>query len=755
MERRQQILFFIKICVNIMGYVETISNGIIKPKQGKNTRIPYDHQKEAMAALTRLDEEKGTYSGLIVLPTGGGKTYTAATWLLKNALDNNKKVLWIAHRQFLLDQAAEAFQSYAYAEQMPHISSFTYRIVSGSTRHDRAVNIKASDKIIIASKDSIGKNLQKLDKWLKNEEEIYFVIDEAHHATAKTYRKVIEYLQNKVPSVKTIGLTATPYRTAESEKGLLKKVFPDDIIYSVSLKELINRQILSRLEVEAYQTGEDFGKDLGKNAWESIVHMDTIPDDIAQKIAENRERNHLIVETYKKNQKRYGQTIVFTISIAHAIALAALFKKEKIKADYVVSATRDIGTGATISQQENEKKLEAFRRGDLQVLINVEILTEGIDLPETKTVFLARPTVSRTLLTQMVGRALRGIKAGGTEIAYAVSFIDNWDIPFVYPESLLADENAQFVENESNRTEHEIRLISISKIEEFARLLDETVDTSLLEAVPFVQRIPIGMYSFTYLDQNGMDISYQVMVYNSNKLAFTKMLKYLPKLFEEFGGDDEYLPKRALAKMESECHSKFFGKITFPSYDAEDIKHILQYYALKEAIPAFYSFEDIDNNKLDVSKVAREVYDKDLGPRAQAAYLDSVWDNKDDNILRLFFGRKLYFLKQVEIELAKLMHPEEYQIENNVEYGKKPIEDLTLKEIEEVDPALAKKLRDSAFLKAKDASGYYRCSECGKSGKTRRGFQVDHIIPMNRGGKSVSSNLQVLCSKCNGRKGDK
>ena len=55
-------------------YVETISNGIIKPKQGKNTRIPYDHQKEAMAALTRLDEEKGTYSGLIVLPIFGMKT---------------------------------------------------------------------------------------------------------------------------------------------------------------------------------------------------------------------------------------------------------------------------------------------------------------------------------------------------------------------------------------------------------------------------------------------------------------------------------------------------------------------------------------------------------------------------------------------------------------------------------------------------------------------------------------------------------
>lgn len=117
-------------------------------------------------------------------------------------MDKGKKILWIAHRHFLLDQAADAFQNYAYAEQMPHISSFTYRIISGSQKHDNAVDIKPSDSVIIASKDSIGRNLKKLDKWLKNEAEIYFVIDEAHHATAKTYRKVIDYLKEKVPVVK-------------------------------------------------------------------------------------------------------------------------------------------------------------------------------------------------------------------------------------------------------------------------------------------------------------------------------------------------------------------------------------------------------------------------------------------------------------------------------------------------------------------------------------------------------------------------
>lgn len=737
-----------------MSEIENKANGIVTPKKEKNTRIPYEHQTDAMKAWNALEEKKESYSGLIVLPTGAGKTYTAATWLLKNALDKKKKILWIAHRQFLLDQAADAFQSFAFAEQMPHISSFVYRIISGAAYHDRMIDVNKKDSIIIASKDSVGKNLKKLDSWLKGEDEVYLVIDEAHHATAKTYRKVVEYVESKVPRVKTIGLTATPYRTADSEKGLLKKVFPDDIIYSISLKELINRQILSRLEVEQYQTGEEFGNDMGKNDWESIVHMDTIPEGIAREIAENKDRNHLIVNTYKKNADKYGQTIVFAVSIDHAIALASLFKKEGIKADYVVSAIRDAGTGATVSNQENAKKLDAYRKGKIQVLINVEILTEGIDLPQTQTVFLARPTVSKTLMTQMVGRALRGVKAGGTDVAYAVSFIDNWDVPFVYPESLLADESSEFTDHEYKNSERIVQLISISKIEEFARLLDDTVDTTAIEAIPFVQRIPIGMYSFVYLDEHGMDISYQIMIYNSNKEAYEKLLKQLPSLFEKFGYENEYLGKKEVSDLEKECR-KYYDKVDFPAYDAEDVIHIIEYYALKEAVPEFYGFDEIDRNRLDVAKIAQRIYDEDMGPRAQAVYLDSVWDSTNDDIIRLFFGRKLYFLKQVEVELGKLMHPEEYASDPNVAYGTKDLVDLPLSEIEKHDPELARKLRDEAFNSAKNADGLYVCKLCGKTGKTRRGFQVDHIVPMNKGGKSVSSNLQILCTVCNAKKSDK
>lgn len=118
----------------------------------------------------------------------------------------------------------------------------------------------------------------------------------------------------------------------------------------------------------------------------------------------------------KEKQDEYVQTIVFAVNVIHAIQLSALFKKAGIKSDFIVSDIRDGVTGVTVSREDNERKLEAYRNGELQVLVNVNILTEGVDLPKTKTVFLARPTISSILMTQMVGRALRGTAAGGNQV---------------------------------------------------------------------------------------------------------------------------------------------------------------------------------------------------------------------------------------------------------------------------------------------------------------------------------------------------
>lgn len=747
--------------------IEVTSFGQVFPKKGTNTRTPYSHQKNAMEALDKMNQES-SFSTLVVLPTGGGKTYTASMWLLKNAIDRKKKILWIAHRQMLLDQAAESFQKFAYTEVIPHISSFCFRIVSGASSHDRTSDIRKEDNLLIVSKDSIGRNIDRLDQWLKGEKELYLIVDEAHHSTAKTYRKVIDYVKKKVPNVKLIGLTATPFRTAEAEQGLLAKIYSDGIkngqvvhgdigiTYQIGLKELINRQILAKPIFESYYTDEAYGDSLGVDAWESIQHLDILPEEVAQQMADSAARNKLIVEIYKNNQKQYGQTILFAVNVVHAIQLTALFKKEGIKADYIVSSIKDAVTDVTISREDNERKLEEYREGYLQVLINVNILTEGVDLPKTKTVFLARPTVSSILMTQMVGRALRGTAAGGTSSAYIVSFIDHWNehIAWVNPETLF-DGNNEFQDSDYEREKHDIRLIAISKIEEFASVLDDSVDTSFLEKVPFEQRIPVGMYAFTYLEENGMDHSYQVMVYNSTKIPYENLMDALPTLFKSFGVTEEYLSDTQLNEMESQCRDSFFCGEMVPPYEKRDVLNILKYYAQYESIPQFYTFDEIDRSKLDVGRIAQHIWDEDMGERKRTEYIDSLWESGDDNMLRLFFGRKLYFLNQINIELMKLSHPDIYDDENNIQYGSRALEDLPLHEIGKINPLLEQQLRNDTFKKAMDKDGNYHCAKCGISDKSRIFFQVDHIIPMNAGGKSTLDNLQILCRQCNGQKGDK
>lgn len=735
--------------------IEVKSFGEVFPKKGTNTRTSYEHQKKAMECLDRINT-KPSYSTLVVLPTGGGKTYTASMWLLRNALDRKKKILWIAHRQMLLDQAAKSFQKFAYTEVIPHISSFRFRVISGASSHDRTSDIQPSDNLLIVSKDSISRNLNRLDKWLDREKELYLIVDEAHHSTAKTYRKVIDYVRSKVPSVKLIGLTATPFRTAEDEQGLLAKIYLDDIVYQIGLKELINRQILSKPIFEAYYTDEEYGDALGLDAWESIQHLDVLPDDIAEQIAVSAARNKLIVDTYWAKQKEYGQTIVFAVNVVHAIQLSALFNNAKIKADFIVSDVKDSITGVTISRAENERKLQAYREGQLQVLINVNILTEGVDLPQTKTVFLARPTVSSILMTQMVGRALRGTAAGGTSEAYIVSFVDNWNehIAWVNPESLFHGSN-DFEDTPTDRAKHILRTIAISKIEEFATILDDSIDTTALEKVPFIQRIPLGMYAFTYLEENGMDLSYQVMVYDSTSEAYRNLMEALPTLFRSYHATEEYLTDRMLADMEQQCRDTFFCGEMVPPYEQRDIINILKYYAQYETVPQFYTFDEIDRSKLDVAQIAQHIWNEDMGERKRAEYVNSIWEASDDNMLRLFFGRKLYFLRQLDIECMKISHPGIYEDEPNVKYGTRQLEDLPLYEIGKVAPEREKELRDGAFERARGKDGLYRCACCGAEDSSRVFFQVDHIVPMNKGGKSIPENLQILCRKCNGTKGDR
>lgn len=736
---------------------ENPNAGTVRVKSGKNPRDLYPHQIDAIKELNRMDN-RDAFSTLLVLPTGAGKTMTAVTWLLTNAVDHRKKILWIAHRHLLLEQAADAFAMNAYSERMIDRQSFKYRIVSG--KHDRPIHINPEDDVLVVSKDSLVRDLKKLDCWLEGEKELYLVIDEAHHATARSYRRIIEHVRAKIPHVKLLGLTATPFRTSEQEQGLLGQVFTDDIAYKVDLETLIKRGILSIPICEKWDTKMMLGGELGLSAIKSIERLDMIPEDIAEYIASNRNRNSFIVNTYIENYKKYGRTLVFALNRLHAYTLRALFdeagKDLGAKAGVIVSGTSSEFIGIDVSNEENARQIEAYRNGEIQVLINVNILTEGVDLPKTQTVFLTRPTISTVLMTQMIGRALRGEKAGGTREANIVSFVDDWNnkIAWVNPESIIKEEESNFVDHEYESKKRAVRLISIAKLEEFARIVNDTVDTSRLEGIDFIRRIPLGMYVFTFIDENNMEHNHQILVYDNSVRRYTDLIDALPSLFEEFGVDEEVVEEDVLNAMIEQCELVYFDYDMIPPYNRHDIKYLLKYFAQKESAPLFVPFEEADRHKVDLAVIAREIKEKDMPPSQRTPYVNALWED-ERSLLHVYFDNKMFFRRQLDTELAKLdgdfpiLEPE-----NNIIGEPRNLEEMTMDQIRRTFPDHYRQIGDSVYSGAKNAGGEYCCALCGKRSTYKGLFQIDHIFPMSKGGKTSLDNLQLLCRTCNMKKGD-
>lgn len=730
--------------------IENINAQTITPALGKNPRQLYEHQEEAIRKLDAMDK-RGSFRTLLVLPTGGGKTLTAAYWLLRNAVDQNKKILWLAHRHLLLEQAAEAFARNAYTDTMVNRTVFNYRIISGM--HDKPIHIQKTDRILIASKDSMIRSLDKLKNWL-NGEEIYLVIDEAHHAVAKSYKKIIQYVADHTKSMKLLGLTATPFRTSEDEQGALKQVFTDDIVYKTDLDTLIKKGILATPTFIDCNTNIQFTEHLGVQALKSIENLDTLPENIANDIADNKERNRIIVEEYLHNYEKYGQTIVFALNKVHAIALNKLFNEKGkaygIRSEFIISEVQDMITGITISNADNERKIEAYRNGEIQVLINVNILTEGTDLPKTHTVFLTRPTVSTTLMTQMVGRALRGLKAGGTKEAYIVTFIDNWNdkIAWVNPETLT---EAEYHEKETlaETQKQQIRLIAISKIEEFARMADAAVDTSALDSTPAIELIPLGMYMLSTLECN-----HQILVYNSTQNAYQSLIRDLPNLMEHYGIEGETIPEETLDDMTEHCFQSYFDENMIPSCNRNDIEHLLKFYAQKAVAPLFVTIDEMERKKLDVSEIAKKIYDEDMRRSEKNAYIQSLWA-EEGSLLPVYYTNPYFFKKLIDLELDKLDGDIEIAAaEPQTEAELRNLEQFPLQKIIELYPKIGLQLKEDAFAAARNDDGSYVCAGCGEVFPTRLFLQVDHIVPMAKGGLSVPDNLQVLCRTCNQRKGD-
>lgn len=710
----------------------------------------YPHQRDAILAMNKKALGSDNFAGLLVLPTGGGKTLTATYWLMESLLDKGKKIIWIAHRHELLNQAQKSFEKVCFKDISRNHKSYSWRIVSG--QHDKPIHIKKTDDIIIASKTSLMRGANYfLQNWLQeNGEQTILIIDEAHHAVASEYRELISMIRNNCDKFHMLGLTATPFRTDESEKGLLKKLFTDGIVYKIDLRELINRGILSEPIFKSVSTNinmaELFESNHSEEALERMVNekffdIESIGKETAAAIANNKERNHAIVDEYIKNRGVYKQTLVFALNVDMAIVLSGLFQAHGVKADFVVSDVKDNITGVTISSEENAQKIEKFRNGELDVLVNVNILTEGTDLPSVQSVFLTRPTKSKILMTQMIGRALRGEQAGGTKEAYIVSFIDNWadKIAWVNPEQLYIDENIDFSKKDHEAQKMGMRLVSIAKIEEFAKIANETVDDRLAE-MPFIERIPIGLYKFSYLTENAnedeVDKYCNILVYDCMKDAYEQLMHWLPtaNLCD-------------IERAANHADETLFNSLDLlMGYEKQDIIDLMQYYKQTQDIPEMITLSERSN--YDIAYLARYILEKQLAPAAKKEYIDNEW-NKGDKHWAAFMGieNQKAFRKLIDAEIDRLENPDDYAkptIKPITEKEKIKVQQLPLYEIRKRFPELEEKIRDAVFKKFTDAEGYYYSAKGGYRSKNRIDFQIDHIVPMSHGGMSVVENLQLL-----------
>lgn len=380
---------------------------------------PFEHQEESIRKLKtefdRCQKQKTEFRRLLVLPTGAGKTFTAVRWIVTDLLNTRKcTVLWLAHREELLEQAASTF-----AELAPLARSRSQIRLRYIKSKDSVHSITEDrDDIIICSVAKLARNLDRAKKIFSQRNRL-IVVDEAHHSVADTYKKLLDLLPagRARRHCKLLGLTATPTRTCAKERPLLAKYFGGNVIDPVTIDELIVRRQLARPTIISVQTKVDVCRGMrdGQIQRELKQNFGDLSNTTLKRISKMVARNKAVVDHYLAKRKEYGKTLIFAINCDHAKSLAKLLKDHHVNAKVVVADNR-----------ERHETIAQFRDGQFDVLVNVMICNEGVDVPDIQTVILARPTFSEILLRQMIGRALRGPKCGGTETANLVSFEDHW-----------------------------------------------------------------------------------------------------------------------------------------------------------------------------------------------------------------------------------------------------------------------------------------------------------------------------------------
>lgn len=342
-----------------------------------------DYQQEAIDNLKKMREDGKTIA-LLYHATGVGKTITAAT----DAKAVSGRTLFLVNALKLASQAKDTF-----AKVWPEATLGEY---TGSQKD-------VSQTVIFATVQSISKDLEKFSPTDFD----YLIVDECHHAAANTYQKIFTYFHPKF----ILGLTATPERSDGED---MLELF-QNVAHKMDLKTAVERGVLVPIRCIRVKTNIDL----------TDVRINGIKynsQDLESKLF-IPERNQLIVDTYLKyvNGKK---TVIFCASVDHAAEIAKLLRDGGVKAEAVSGRDR---------VEVREKILKDYETGSTNVLCACDLLNEGWDSPHTTVLFMARPTMSKTIYLQQLGRGTR--RYPGKEDLLMVDFVDNANM-FNMPYSL-------------------------------------------------------------------------------------------------------------------------------------------------------------------------------------------------------------------------------------------------------------------------------------------------------------------------------
>lgn len=322
--------------------------------------VPTPIQRDALQALADTRDD-GYRRGLVVLATGLGKTWLAA---FDAVATGARRVLFVAHREEILSQAATTFLRIA--------PGLRVGFWGGGVR-DTAVDV------LCASVQTLGRaeHLARFDPRHFD----YVVVDEFHHAAAGTYRRLLAHFE---PAF-LLGLTATPERTDQSD---ILSLCDDNLVYTCHLFDGIEAGLLSPFHYFGIRdVSVDYREIPWRNGGFDLEHL-------SAKLATRARARHALTEW---RQRALRRTLAFCVSTRHADFMAAQFTAAGVAAVAVYA-------GSSVGRTQ---ALDQLRDGRVQVLFSVDLFNEGVDLPEIDTVMMLRPTVSRIVFLQQLGRGLR------------------------------------------------------------------------------------------------------------------------------------------------------------------------------------------------------------------------------------------------------------------------------------------------------------------------------------------------------------